>query len=53
MKQKRMNGNSACMGEKKHLYKVLVGKPERRSRGRHRPIWKDYIKIYLMETAVK
>jgi hypothetical protein len=52
VKQKTMNGNSACMGERKHSYKVLVGKPER-SRGGHRPICKDNIKIDLMETAVK
>jgi hypothetical protein len=43
----RWAGNVACMGE---MYKVLVGKPERKSPvGRPRSRWKDLIRIDLME----
>jgi len=35
------------MGEKRGLYRVLVGKPERkRLLGRARPRWDDNIKMY-------
>jgi hypothetical protein len=38
------------MGEKRGLYKVLVGKPERkRSFGRPRRRWEDNIKMDLQE----
>jgi hypothetical protein len=38
------------MGEKRGVYRVLVGKPEgKRPLGRHRRRWKDNIKMYLQE----
>jgi hypothetical protein len=38
------------MGEKRSVYRVLVGKPERkRPIGRPRGRWEDNIKIYLRE----
>jgi hypothetical protein len=37
-------------GEKKTLYRLLIGKSEgKRSLGRPRPRWVDNIKIYLVE----
>jgi hypothetical protein len=40
------------MGEKRGVYKVLVGKPEgRRPLGRLRRRWKDNIKIELREVG--
>jgi hypothetical protein len=44
----RCTGHVAHVGERKHAYRVLVGKPEeRRPLGRPRPRWKDNIKIDL------
>jgi hypothetical protein len=38
------------MGEKRNVYRVLVGKPERkRPIGRPRHGWENVIKIYLRE----
>ena len=48
IKSRRMKwaGNVACMGERRGVYRVLVGKPERnRTLGRPRSRWKDNIKI--------
>ena len=40
----------ACMGERRSVYRVLVGKPERkRPLGRPRRRWEDNIKTDLQE----
>jgi hypothetical protein len=40
------------MGEKRNVYRVSVGKPERkRPVGRHRCKWEANIKIYCTETG--
>jgi hypothetical protein len=40
----------ACIGERRGLYSVLVGKPEgKRSLGRPRRKWEDNIKMDLQE----
>jgi hypothetical protein len=40
------------MGEKKNVYKLLVGEPEgKRSLGRPRHMWVDNIKMHLVETG--
>jgi len=45
-----MAGHVTHMGERKGLYRVLVGKPERkRSLGRPRHRWEDNNKTYLQE----
>ena len=45
-------GNVARMGERKSVYKLLVGKPEgKRSLGRPRHRWEDNIKIDLQEVG--
>ena len=44
----RWVGNVARMGERKGVYKVLVGKPEgKRPLGRPRRKWEDNIKMDL------
>jgi hypothetical protein len=41
------------MGEKRNVYRLLVGKPEgKRPLGRPRRRWIDKIKMDLLETAV-
>jgi hypothetical protein len=41
------------MGERRSVYRVLVGKPERkRPIGRPRRRWEDYIKMDLQEVGV-
>ena len=46
----RWGGHVVCMGEKRGIYRVLVGKPERkRPLGRHKHIWEDNIKMDLQE----
>ena len=43
-------GTRACLGQKRGVYRVLVGKREgKRPLGRHRRIWKDNIKMDLQE----
>jgi hypothetical protein len=38
------------MGERRGVYRVLVGKPEgKRQLGRPRPRWKDNIKMHFQE----
>ena len=40
------------MGERRGVYRVLVGKPEgNRPHGRSRSRWKDNIKMYLQEVG--
>ena len=42
----RWAGHVACLGERKGVYKVLVGKPEeKRQLGRPRRRWEDNIKM--------
>jgi hypothetical protein len=41
------------MGEKRNLYRLLVGKPEgKRPLGRPRSMWIDNTKMYLLEIGV-
>jgi hypothetical protein len=52
IKSRRMRwaGHVARMGEKRNVYRLLVGKPEgKRSLGRPRRRWIDNIKINLLE----
>jgi hypothetical protein len=52
IKSRRMRwaGHVARMGEKKNVYRLLVGNPEeKRSLGRPRHGWVDNIKMYLLE----
>jgi len=43
----------ARVGEKKGVYSVLVGKPEgKRSLGRPRRRWKDFIKMDFQEVGL-
>jgi hypothetical protein len=49
----RWVGNVARMGEKRNVYRLLVGKPEeKRPLGRPRRRWIDNIKIDLLEIEV-
>ena len=42
----------ACVGERRGVYRVLVGKPERkRPLGRPRRRWKDNVKMDLKEVG--
>jgi hypothetical protein len=46
----RWAGHVAFMGERRGVYRVLVGKPEeQRPLGRPRHIWEDNIKMDLQE----
>ena len=50
LRRMRWAGNVACMGEKRGVYRVLVGKPEGKSPlGRHRCRREDNIKMDLQE----
>jgi len=54
IKSRRMRwaGHLARMGERKDVYKVLVGKPEaKRPRGRPRRRWEYNIKVDLQEVG--
>jgi hypothetical protein len=54
LKARRMRwaGLVARMGEKRNTYKLLMGKPEgRRSLGRPRRRWADYIRMSLVEVG--
>jgi hypothetical protein len=55
MKTRRMRwvGHVARMGEKRNVYRLLVGKPEgKRPLGRPRRRWLDNIKMYLLEIGL-
>jgi hypothetical protein len=55
IKSRRMRwvGHVAQIGEKKNVYRLLVGKPEgKRPLGRPRRRWIDNIKIYLLEIGL-
>ena len=41
----------ARMGERRGVYRVLVGKPGKKPLGRHRRRWEEYIKMELQETG--
>jgi len=44
----------ACIGGKRGVYRVLVGKPEgKRALGRPRCRWEDNIKIDLQEVGLR
>jgi hypothetical protein len=44
---------TACMGEGKGVYRVLVGRPKgKRSLGRPRHMWEDNIKMHLREIGI-
>ena len=48
----RWAGHVACIGERRGVYKVLVGKPEgKRPLGRPRRRWEDNIKMNLQEVG--
>jgi hypothetical protein len=49
----RWAGHVARMGEKRNMYRLLVGKPEaKRPLGRPRRMWIDNIKMDLLEIGV-
>jgi hypothetical protein len=55
IKSRRMRwvGHVARMGEKRHMYRLLVGKPEgKRPLGRPRRRWMDNIKMDLLEIGL-
>jgi hypothetical protein len=55
-KSRRMRwaGHVACMGEKRKVYKVLVGKPKgRRPLGRPRRRWEDGVRMDLREIGLR
>jgi hypothetical protein len=55
IKSRRMRwvGHVARMGEKRNVYRLLVGKPEgKRTLGRQRRRWIDNIKMDLLEIGV-
>ena len=50
LRRMRWAGHVACMGERRGVYRVLVGKPEgKRPLGRPRCRWEDNIKMDLQE----
>jgi len=50
----RWAGHVARVGERRGVYRVLVGKPgEKRPLGRHRRRWEDNIKMDLQEVRRK
>ena len=54
IKSRRMRwaGHVACMGERRGVYRVLVGKPKgKRTLGRPRRRWEDNIKMDLQEVG--
>jgi hypothetical protein len=54
IKSRRMRwvGHIACMGKKRGVYRVLVGKPEgKRPLGRPRHKWEDNIEMDLQEVG--
>jgi hypothetical protein len=52
LRRLRWAGHVACMGQRRGVYRILVGKPEgRRTFGRPRHRWKDSIKMDLPEVG--
>jgi len=53
-RRRRLAGHIACMGERRGLCRVVVGKPEgKRPLGRPRPRWDDTIKKDLQEVRCR
>jgi hypothetical protein len=53
MEENEMGGTCSTMGERKCVYRVLMGKPERkRPLGRPRHRWDDNIKVDLQESGM-
>jgi hypothetical protein len=53
LRRMRWTGHVARIGEKRNVYRLLVGKPEgRRPLGSPRCRWIDNIKIYLLEIGL-
>jgi len=49
-RRRRLAGHVACMGERRGVYRVLVGRSEeKRPLGRPRHSWEDNIKMGLQE----
>jgi len=56
IKSRRMRwaGHVACIGERRGIFQVLVGKPEgKRPLGRHRHRWENNIKMDLQEVGCR
>jgi len=52
IEKNEMGGHVACIGERRGVYRVLVGKPEgKRPLGRPRRRWEDNIKMDLEEVV--
>jgi hypothetical protein len=54
IKSRRMRwvGHVACLGEKRNVYRILMGKPEvKRPLGRPRRRWKDNIRMGWIDLA--
>jgi hypothetical protein len=51
IEKNEMGGACTACGEGKDVYRVLVGKPERRPLGRPRRRWEDNIKMDLQEVG--
>jgi len=52
LRRMRWAGHAACVGEKRGVYRILVGKPEgKRPLGRPGHRWEDYIKMDLQEVG--
>jgi hypothetical protein len=52
VRRMRCAGHVARMGERRGVYRVLVGKPKgKRPLGRHRRRWEDNIKVNLQEVG--
>jgi hypothetical protein len=55
IKSRRMRwvGHVACMGERRGIYRVLIGRPEgKRPLGRRRRSWENNIKMDFRETGI-
>jgi len=54
LRRMRWGGHVALMGERRGVYRVLVGKPEgKRPLGRPRLRWEDNIKMDLREVGLE
>ena len=52
IEKNEIGGHVACNGERRLIYRVLVGKPEgKKPLGRHRHRWKDIIKMDIQEVG--
>jgi len=52
IKKNEMGGACACMGERRDVYRILVGRPEgKRPLGRPRFRWEDNIKMDLQDVG--